>query len=245
MRTPLLEARALSLPALSREGLSWRSVSPGKVEIAIDLANGSPEPTQEGDLVIEAAPLGAFVPSRPVARVAVGSLDPGERRRVKTLVSRQALNRAGFIPMGRAIGDFFKRLYGTTLDAAVIETMAQTEWIGNLNVYFDRCPERSVERHCAFRLRIAAGRPVGAMLLLPGQAECRVETSCTDGAWAADVLRPGDPLCLLLVRPPAEPGRQAGVKVSVTRLRDLRTVPVEFEFETVGGAGEKLGCIRV
>ena len=242
-----LQPRVRSFPSFTREGLSWRSVAPDRVEIAVLVSNDGPESTQPGDLVIEAAALGAFVPFRPVARIALGSLEPGERRRVTTLVPRRVLQGAGLMPMARIMGDFLKRLYGPAgADARLLDELAHAEWIGNLNVYFDRRPERAVERHCAFGLKVEAGRSLAAMLVLPEPvAGYEVGTSCTSPDWKAEVLRFGPGLACLLVRPPAACGERAGVTVLVTRASDGREVPVEFEFETSAGPGEKLCCVTV
>jgi hypothetical protein len=48
----------------------------------------------------------------------------------------------------------------------------------------------------------------------------------------------------LLVSPPEDCGLRARVEVRVTRTSDDRTVPVEFEFETVRAPGDVLGRLR-
>ncbi len=236
-----------SVPLLSREGISWRAVAPGRVEIAVEVSNDGPEPTEAGDLVIEAAAFGAFVPFRPVARIALGSLEPGERRRVAQTVSRRLLQGAAAMPTGTMMVHLLRRMFGPgPVDAQLVDGLSHAEWIGNLNVYFDRRPDRAVERHCAFGLKVRAGRPLAAMLVLPDVREgFEVETRCSDPDWTADVASFGTGMASHLVRQPAEAGARAGVTVLVTRTSDGREVPVEFAFETVGGPGETLGCIRV
>jgi len=225
--------RLTPAPAFAREGISWRSVAPGRVEISVEVSNVASEPTEAGELVIEAAALGAFVPFRPVARIALGALEPGERRRLARTVDRGLLNRVAALPRVR-MGDLVRQAFGVTdVDPRVLEWVSQSEWIGNVNVWFDRRPERAVERHCAFGLRISAGRPVAAMVDLPtSRKDYRIDASCIDPRWAIDLASLVDRISVLLVRPPGEPGIRAGVTVLVTRVSDGREVPVEFEFET-------------
>src|SRR5262245_10466048 len=68
-------------PTIRPAGISWRKVA-GFLEVTIDLENESSEPTDDAELVIEVAPLGAFVPFEPGTRIAVAGFDPGERRPV-------------------------------------------------------------------------------------------------------------------------------------------------------------------
>jgi hypothetical protein len=49
----------------------------------------------------------------------------------------------------------------------------------------------------------------------------------------------------MTVNAPSELGSRTKACVVVTRLRDSKAVPVEFEFETVDGWGESVGCVRV
>ena len=71
--------------------ISWRSVG-GEVQISVEVINDSSEQTAPDTLVIEAAAFGAFVPTVPIARIAVDALDPGERREITTTVSRSLLD---------------------------------------------------------------------------------------------------------------------------------------------------------
>ena len=128
------------LPALTRQSISWRTVAPGRVEITVDLRNDGPEPTAPGELIIETAALGAFVPFTPVTRVAVGSLEPGGRRRVRTAVARAFLPGQGnFLP---AVADSLRQMPGMT--PQFLDLLQHAEWAGNVNVWFDRQPERAV-----------------------------------------------------------------------------------------------------
>src|SRR6516164_6836232 len=130
---------ATRLPELSREGLRWRT-NGANVDIVVEVTNGGSEPTSPGVLVIEAAPLGAFVPGYEIARVPVLALDPGGRRRVPVTVARS------FLPTTRG-----PRGKDQTFDMSTweLELITSSEWAGNLNVWFDAAPERAVEAHRA------------------------------------------------------------------------------------------------
>src|SRR5262245_33936578 len=125
---------ATRLPELSKEGLRWRT-NGANVEIVVEVTNGGSELTSPGVLVIEAAPLGAFVPGYEIARVPVLALDPGGRRRVPVTVARSLL------PTTRRPGG-----RDQTFDIAMWELerewelVTSSEWAGNLNVWFDAAP---------------------------------------------------------------------------------------------------------
>jgi len=240
--SPLIAApRAALYPRVTRESITWRTVAPDRVEIQVLLSNDADRPTSPGELVIETAALGAFVPFRPATRVAVGALEPGGRRRVRTEVARAFLQGQGnFLP---AMADAFGRTHGMT--PQFLDLLRHAEWAGNLNVYFDRQPERAVEVHRALGLKVRAGKPVAIMVDLPhDRADYRVGVRTSDPAWTAEVAAMGGAFHFLVVKPPDLPGAAAEVTVEATRLKDSRTVPVEFAFETVDGRGESLGCIR-
>ena len=234
--TTLLEAvrtRRRSTPKL--RSISWRSAGE-MVQISVEVINDSSERTAPDTLVIEAAAFGAFVPNVPVARTAVGGLDPGEEREVTTTVSRTALDaiaQGGPLetPRGRTL---------STLNAA-----RGTQWVGNLNVYFETAPEHAIERHRAFDLEVPAGEVVAACFFAMDENGCTFHTRCSDGAWSAEVHTESPWCAFVFVRTPDDPGKRAKVIVDVTRTRDGKVVPVEFEFHTVSGPGEKLGCVTV
>ena len=218
--------------------VSWRSVGE-MVHISVEVINDSSEQTAPDTLVIEAAAFGAFVPTVPVARIAVDALDPGEQRAVTATVSREqldAITQGGF-PDTRP--DF-----SVELSTSILAT-GRSHWIGNLNVYFDRASECAVERHCAFDLKVPAGNGIVATFVVREDG-CTFRARCSDEAWSAEVLPMGPSgVAQLLVRPTGEPGKRASVTVDVTRTSDGKVVPVEFEFETVAGGGETVGCVEV
>lgn len=232
---PVLD-RALRFPSIAREHIYWQTLDIGIVEISIELVNHSDEPTTEDMLIIEAAPLGAFVPNLPLTRVAVGSLDPGERRSVSVFVSRDSLNR--FTPPMLLDRTVFPKSAG-----AILDSTKAMHWIGNLNVYFDRDPSHSVERHCAFNLKVPAGNQVAALFMLP--EESSLEARCSNSGWKARTEMALGHAGLLVVDAPALIGNRSDVAIQAVRRRDGATVPIEFHFETVEGWGEAVGCVRV
>ncbi|MGH7151052.1 MAG: hypothetical protein ACREIU_10155 [Planctomycetota bacterium] len=227
MQVTASDSRARVLPALSPEGIRWRTVGSDSVEILIDVENPEEEPTEADDLVIQSAPLGAFVPFKPVTRVAVSALAPGERRRLNVLVPRRAL--AGLVLGGLQ---------------ALFRPLRSLDWIGNLNVHFHKAPERSVEVHRALELRVPPGRKVGVGMILPrDRSQYETEVRCSDDDWQAETMCVST-LSLLVVGPPSTVGSRAEVVVRVTRLRDGKCVPVELTFETTDGRTDRLGCVR-
>jgi hypothetical protein len=221
--------------AVAPSTISWRSVGE-MVQIKVEVINDSSEQTVPDTLVIEAAPFGAFVPNVPIARIAVDALDPGEQREITTTVSRSLLDSIAQSDSS-----------GTRLDniSKVLQAMAGSHWIGNLNVYFDTASDHAVERHCAFDLKVPMGAAIIATFNVRADG-CTFRTRCSHEAWHAEVVRMRlRGFAHLLVRTPDDRGKRAHVTVDVTRTLDGKVVPVEFEFETVDGRGETVGCVDV
>ena len=235
MTTLLETVRTLRQATPKVRSISWRSVGE-MVQISVEVINDSSERTAPDTLVIEAAGFGAFVPTVPIARTAVGALDPGEEREITTTVSRAALDRATRDASSGTARSVF-------LDA--LTAMEGSHWIGNLNVYFETAPERAVERHCAFDLKVPAGKTIAGVFIVE-EDDCTFLARSSDETWSAQVLGRGAlGVAFLFVKAPGDPGKRARVTVDVTRTRDGKVVPVEFEFQTVSGRGETLGCITV
>jgi hypothetical protein len=219
--------------------ISWRSVGE-MVQISVEVSNDSSEQTVPDTLVIEAAAFGAFIPTVPIARIAVDALDPGERREITTTVSRTLLDSTTQDASSEAARDRITEIFNSFVQAS-----AGSQWIGNLNVYFDRASDKAVERHCAFDLKVPTGTTILAAFLVRDD-RCTFRARCSDDAWSAEVVAFGSlGAAQLFVRTPGDPGKTARVTVDVTRTLDGKVVPVEFEFETVSGCGETLGCINV
>ena len=246
MTTLIARTSRLLYPVITRESITWRTVSPGIVEIAIELENPESEPTTPGDILIETASLGAFVPFRPVTRIALGSMEPGGRRRAKALVARKSLADTP-LPTQNFAAMWAEVARRARLDVKpeLLDLMARSQWVGNLNVYFDRQPDRAVEVHRALDLQVKAGQPVIMMVDLPGDcSEYDVQTRVSDASWRAEVVDFMG-ISTLVVQPPAQAGLRSQVTIDVTRRSDGRCVPVEWSLETVSGAGGTLGCISI
>ncbi len=219
MLYPTLLSPALRL---SREAISWRSLSRRVVEIAVDVVNGADEPVAPGDLEIAAAPLGAFVPPAPIARVVVGTLEPGERRVITARVDRGQLPAP---PTG--MGRLFAHLTG--MDAEFVELLDRAEWDGNIHVNFTG--GEPVEVHRALDIAVQAGQTTAATLFTGPQAvELAVDVRSKEEWQAKTAKMPG--LALLVVTAPEVVSR-AQIVVNVTQPGSGRTVAVEFEFVAI------------
>ena len=227
---------ATKLPQLSREGLRW-CTSGANVDILVEVRNPGLRPSTPGVLIIEAAPLGAFVPGQEIARVPVLALDPGGRRLVPVTVARTLL------PTTPAPGDW-DRVFGAMLRWGGLDRFTSADWVGNLNVWFDVAPEHAVEAHRALDLKITAGRRAGMSVYLPSAAgEFDFAISEPSSGWSAD-LEPAPWGATFIVGAPAA-GNRAAITLAVTRRSDGRTVPIEFTVVSVEGDGDHLGCLRV
>src|SRR5262249_6560849 len=81
--------------AVQREDIAFRDVAPGWVEISITVTNLSDEPSAPDVAVIQAAPLGAFVPWRPLAVVPVPMLQPGASHTLTVQAARPRVQALG------------------------------------------------------------------------------------------------------------------------------------------------------
>jgi len=156
------------------DSISWRSIG-DMVQIGIEVVNHSSEETAPDTLVIEAAAFGAFVPTVPVARIAVGALDPGERREITTTLPRSLLD-------STTQDDSSDAPTLVTENLNFLRTATGTQWIGNLNVYFETAPDRAIERHCAFDLKVPAGTAVTATFIARTDGSCAFRVRCSDEA---------------------------------------------------------------
>jgi hypothetical protein len=222
-------SRILRVPEVPEGTIRWRTRG-AIVDVDVVVVNTGDRRTDPGLLNVEAAPLGAFVPGLLAARVPVAALDPGERRNVGFVLTRTAL------PDPVALAGPVTMLLTGRIDARGLELLRSADWAGNLNVWFDVAPERSVEVHRALGLKVGARRTAAVGVDLPEETTgFQIATSCPV-PWRAAVERLAGRVCLLGVTAPAA-GSRATVVVRVTRRSDRRTVPVEFCFESVVGAG--------
>jgi hypothetical protein len=228
------------LPRLRPDGVSWRMAG-NLLEVDLDLANESSEPTEAGDLVIEAAALGAFVPFVPVARVRVAAFEPFERRRTRVALP-QGLLRLASIAKVPALQE---RAFGQEDLLRFYKLVDSGRWAGNLNIYFHRAPEQGVEVHRALEVKVEARHKVSFYFLLGTGDEYELIATPSDPAWLAEVHGPLPGHGVLIIGPPAAIGARATVAVRVTRVSDGKTVPVVFGFETVASHGESIGCVSL
>lgn len=232
-----LARHAPGFPTVVCGGVRWHTVG-DTVTISVLLVNAGAEPTPPRELRIEAAAFGAFVPFRPLGTVAVAAMDPGESRRVALQVPRQGLD---------------------SLNPPVVQERVRRagslEWAGNLNVYLDRDERNGYELHRAPGLRVPVGS--GAELLFcifsnrSLSTGLEVSANTSNPLWMLEVddtcldSRSGGAFASLQAWAPDRAGEDAHVEVAITRVRDGRTVLVEFEFTSVEGRGNHLGCVHL
>jgi hypothetical protein len=194
--TALLHSPQLDLrPSLhvERTDIVFANINPDRVGIEVTVWNrgdGRSEPTLA---VLQAAPLGAFVPWQPLALLPVPALEPGEphvlraeavhahptplgepdrlspRRLLTALDMGDDRPRQDPKPAAGVLGAMRSQLLarpGTpTMPADLLELMGRgnPHWAGNLNVFIGR---RAVERHLAQALRVYPGRTNLAMFVV-------------------------------------------------------------------------------
>jgi hypothetical protein len=225
--------------SLSSEGIAWRT-NGSEVELLVDLVNQESEATEPATLVIEAAPLGAFVPWSPLMTLPVGAIAPGAHLRIARSVARTTLR--DLDPRRIAMGGGF----GPTFPPDGLDLLTTTEWVGNLNVWFETAPERAVEVHRALNLNVAARRFAAVGVYAPTcSSGVHVEVECMGAGWTAELTHaPWQGVAVVTVGTPVA-GRRAVVNLWVTRLSDEQCVLVELSFRSVEGSSEQLGCLRV
>lgn len=163
---------------VSRAGIRFFGVNRYVVAVNIEVMNDADVPSAPTRLEIQAAPLGAFVPWRPLATIAVPSLAPRARRHFGVHASaprpRPLGNPGGVRPRDlltafgladeppdqrRQRGRSAAPPIATplTLPADLMDLLGREtpHWAGNINVLVNRT---DVERHMAQALRIYPGR---------------------------------------------------------------------------------------
>jgi hypothetical protein len=177
---------------VAREDIRFRDVAAGQVVIEVTVHNLGSQRSRPTFARIEAAPLGAFVPWRPLMRLAVPAIEPGDSTVLRAHVKRatpEPLGAPDRVPPRRlltAVGaddqqprqtvglqGWLRSLSRTRrpsdaeaeLPFDLFDLMArkQTHFAGNLNVFVG---QRPVERHLAQALRIYPGRTNIAMFMV-------------------------------------------------------------------------------
>ena len=238
---PVAEPTLFRTPRISRENISWRVVG-SDVKIDINISRDGTMPSVPAQLIVEAAPLGAFVSGYRIAEIPVPALDPGGHRRLEFSVPDNVL------PSSNLLAHLLAEMLDGRSTEREIDLLVTAEWAGNLNIWFDVEPENSVELHRALGLKVGAGRRAAVGLYLPaaGDPEYKTEIVYNNGAgWKAEVVHAHERLATLVVQAPGRPGTRAKVALLVTRIADGYVVPVDFSFESVEGLSESLGCIAV
>jgi hypothetical protein len=169
---------------VARTDIDFFNVSPEQVSIEIKVWNRGEAPSPDTFARLMAAPLGAFVPWRPLEVVAVPALEPGEAFQIRTEAIRVApavLGPPDRVPPRRLLTALasdddrpapaaLQRPARTqpaalrpaagaaVLPADLFQLLTGRDtphWAGNLNVFVGG---RAVERHLARALRIYPGR---------------------------------------------------------------------------------------
>jgi len=180
---------------VDRTDISFHDLARDTVRIQVTVHNAGAHPSPPTPMRIESAPLGAFVPWQPLARLLVPPLEAGESRVLSTQIAR---------PHPAPLGDFDRvpprrlltavnspdaaapqpgsgvvamlnllrrgrtdRPSGRALAPDLWELVGreQPHWAGNINIFIGSHP---VERHLARALRIYPGRTNLAMFLVGG-----------------------------------------------------------------------------
>jgi hypothetical protein len=192
--------------SVRRQDISFTDVAPGRVEIAIIVTNGGSSRSRTTPALIQAAPLGAFVPWRPLKVLQVPALEPGESVVLRTEAQRpmpRPLESPGRLPPSRLLtaldliddepptpGAAPASRPGRPLPASTLDLLTGpgTYWAGNLNVFIGG---QSVERHVAKALRIVPGRPNVAMFFVGSQPDAyRFDLQGVGPDWEAAIVDP-------------------------------------------------------
>jgi hypothetical protein len=76
-------------------------------------------------------------------------------------------------------------------------------------------------------------------------ASCEIRIEADDPEWQPKTARLSGRIQYLAVQTPNEVARISNISVLCVRNGDGKTVPIEFQFETVDGWGESVGCVKV
>jgi hypothetical protein len=176
---------------LERTDIVFADVAPDLVGIEITVRNLGDGFSDPSPVLVQAAPLGAFVPWRPLTVLSLPALAPGQAHVLRTTAARSRpapLGDPGRLPPRRLLtaldmedrsdpdtgtanallGARRRRLtagIAGALPADIHDLLGRgsPHWAGNLNVFIGRTP---VERHMAQALRVYPGRPNLALFVL-------------------------------------------------------------------------------
>ncbi len=149
--------------SLDREDITFANITPELVRFEVTVCNDGPERSEPTFALLQAAPLGAFVPWQPLEGLSTRPAPLGPPDRVGP---RQLLTALG------AEDDRPKADTGTTrgLPRDLFQLLGQgnVHWAGNLNVFIGG---KAVERHMAMALRVYPGRTNLAMFVVGSGAD--------------------------------------------------------------------------
>jgi hypothetical protein len=160
---------------VGREDIAFTTLPDGRVEITVRVTNRGPRRTPETYAVFHAAPLGAFVPWRPLTAVVVPALDPGQSFAARATARRPRPETRGDgnrVPpqwlLAALTPDENRDRPRPGLPVLPTDLMdllgrSNPHWAGNLNIFLGGPP---VERHMAQALRVYPGRVNLAMFIV-------------------------------------------------------------------------------
>ena len=157
---------------VEREDIQFYNVAPDRLRIEVTVHNRGYVASQPKLMLLEAAPLGAFVTWKPLQRLQVPVIAAGESQRVSTEVNLAAEDSPGenrtredeavaIRRFNQAISDVAgatQQLISarnlSAMDPSRTANRANKHWAGNINVLLDN---KAVERHQAHGLRVHPG----------------------------------------------------------------------------------------
>jgi hypothetical protein len=161
---------------VSRSDIDFSNGTKNLIAVEIRVANVSARPSAPTEMLLQAAPFGAFVPWQPLATLHVPALRPGQVMTVRhsaRIVRPHPLGTPDRIPPRKLLtalgladeppqpadkGQPALSLPGTRIMPADLMQLLMQEtphWVGNLNVLIGK---QDVERHLARALRVLPGR---------------------------------------------------------------------------------------
>ena len=256
---------------VSREDIRFQTRRPGVLSIEVTIHNTGTERSAATFGLLRSAPLGAFVPWRPLGLLEIPAIEGRRSTVVRHEVRYQppaALAGADKLPPSRlltALGLDDRDGDSSQLPADPLALFGRggIYWAGNLNIFF---PGKDVERHLAQALRIYPGR-VNLAMFIVGDRHCdayRFRLTGDGAGWGARLVdfgtgdsfaalvgkggiqtgawtRPTTGLLMLALKPPAD-ARTGAVNVHVEQQSTGREAVVEFSLDA-NAAGP--GCYVV
>jgi hypothetical protein len=231
---------SLPRPLIRREGIGWTGgVGEAPLRLELTFENPAPLPSAPATASVEVAAFGAFVPWRPLARIAVPAIPPRGRRIVTATLSADT---GGGEPVAPTIAP---AAWGWLQLQSKLKSGTAVHFVGNLNVFVSR--HQPVERHVQRAIGLRPGCENFALFCL-GDGKPDTYTfsiGSIESGWDATLLvhRWDAPLTTglasipLSIRPPEWAG-SGGISILVRRESTAQTVPIEFELEA-GVSGSK------